>query len=268
MCRLTPALVRGAACAGRAHFGVSRTRSGGTWRRARRGSRRWSPGSREAAISCVEADVSSLAAETSSAAADASSVTVTGRRSCARSRRCGRSSPRCHCRSARRSRAPARPPGARLGALGTLGDDADGVAGLGLDLLDQAGDRPGGVCDSSASLRTSSATTANPRPCSPARAASMAAFSASRFVCSAIPVMVSTISPIRSERLASWLIATLTSWEDSRSPYHGLARLAGGLDAELGQVVCAARRSVRSRRPRPSCRRPCAPDGPRPPPRG
>ncbi|MNW33894.1 hypothetical protein D3C74_108600 [compost metagenome] len=37
--------------------------------------------------------------------------------------------------------------------------------------------------DWSASLRTSSATTANPRPCSPALAASMAAFKASRPIC-------------------------------------------------------------------------------------
>ena len=41
----------------------------------------------------------------------------------------------------------------------------------------------------SASLRTSSATTANPSPCSPARAASMAAFRASRFVWLAISLM-------------------------------------------------------------------------------
>ena len=47
-----------------------------------------------------------------------------------------------------------------------------------------------------ARLYTSDATTAKPRPASPARAASMVALSASRLVCSAMLLMSLTTSPI------------------------------------------------------------------------
>ena len=53
----------------------------------------------------------------------------------------------------------------------------------------------------SASFLTSSATTAKPRPCSPARAASTAALSASRLVWAAMVEMVSTMPSICSLRL-------------------------------------------------------------------
>ena len=54
------------------------------------------------------------------------------------------------------------------------------------------------ACDERcAKLRTSEATTANPRPASPARAASTAALSASKLVCRAI----SSITPMMSEIL-------------------------------------------------------------------
>ena len=58
----------------------------------------------------------------------------------------------------------------------------------------------------SANFRTSSATTAKPRPASPARAASIAAFKASKFVCSVMSLITLMISEISRERSPSDLI--------------------------------------------------------------
>ena len=57
-----------------------------------------------------------------------------------------------------------------------------------------------------ASARTSDATTANPRPASPARAASTAAFSARMLVWKAMPSITATISPICRDDSLIWLI--------------------------------------------------------------
>jgi hypothetical protein len=74
-----------------------------------------------------------------------------------------------------------------------------------------------------ASLPTSSATTANPLPCAPARAASMAAFRDSRLVCSAISVITVMISEICSED-SQWL-SYLPPW---LRPSRCLPQLPGG----------------------------------------
>ena len=75
-----------------------------------------------------------------------------------------------------------------------------------------------------ARLRTSSATTAKPRPCSPARAASMAALRASRLVWSAMAVMTPTMPPISWERWPRVLIT-------SAVPLSALAICSRAVDA-------------------------------------
>ncbi len=64
---------------------------------------------------------------------------------------------------------------------------------------------PAAVCERSASLRTSEATTAKPLPASPARAASMAALRARRLVCRAISSMMPILPAI------SFMAATASS---------------------------------------------------------
>ena len=71
----------------------------------------------------------------------------------------------------------------------------------------------------SASRCTSSATTVNPRPASPAEAAWIAAFIASTFVCSVMSEISSTISPISCEDSPSRLIRLAVSWIWSRMPF-------------------------------------------------
>ena len=69
------------------------------------------------------------------------------------------------------------------------------------------------VC--AASSFTSDATTAKPRPASPARAASMVALSASRLVCPAMFEISPTMSPMR---VAAWLRSWTRFWVWSASP--------------------------------------------------
>ena len=92
-----------------------------------------------------------------------------------------------------------------------------------------------------ASDDTSSATTANPRPCSPACAASIDAFSASIDVCSLICRITSTMLPIRlllspSSRILSAASATAARIDSMR----WTAEVTAVLDCSATWVACAA----------------------------
>ena len=81
------------------------------------------------------------------------------------------------------------------------------------------------------------ATTAKPRPASPARAASMVALSASRLVCSAIAVISFTTSPMRPAACDSSLMRRV-----------GLPRLLHGVGRDPARRAARAEAAARDRR--------------------
>ena len=85
-----------------------------------------------------------------------------------------------------------------------------------------------------ARLRTSPATTAKPRPCSPARAASTAALSARMLVWKAMPSMTPMMSAMRRD--AVWISSmVLTTWDTASPP-----RRATALAEPANWFACAA----------------------------
>ena len=70
-----------------------------------------------------------------------------------------------------------------------------------------------------ASAFTSDATTAKPLPCSPARAASMVAFSASRLVCPAMALISSTTCPISwAAEARLWIMPSIFAASSTARP--------------------------------------------------
>src|SRR3954469_24326501 len=103
---------------------------------------------------------------------------------------------------------------------------------------------------SCASSLTSLATTAKPLPASPARAASMVALSASRFVCSAIEVITFTTLPISAEDSPSLAIvadvdaaastALVATWLAS-SAFDAISRIEAPICSAPAATVCTLR---------------------------
>ena len=93
-----------------------------------------------------------------------------------------------------------------------------------------------------ARLRTSDATTAKPRPASPARAASTAALSASRLVCRAISSMTPMMSAILREDSSIRAIASTVLGDNRAASFRDVARFGGERIGLLGVLGVLAHR--------------------------